>query len=125
MGFCRCGCLWGFVGFGFVTESFVLSPGGPVVAVNIPIGQWHTVHVQERGTVIMERKDGAYEPLGAKDILEVGLVGRLKSFLENDARSCSMDPACVTPEYVCRMLGVTMVLEDIEEALEKAKGLVR
>lgn len=85
------------------TESIELSPSGPVVALNIPIGQWHTVRALESGTVILECKDGSYEPLGPEDILEVGLVGRLKAFLENEARSCSMDPACVTPEYVCRI----------------------
>ena len=46
-----------------------LSPGGPVVAVNIPIGQWHTVRALESGTVIMEVKDGPYEPTGEEDIL--------------------------------------------------------
>lgn len=49
------------------TDAIELSPNGPVVAVNIPIGQWHTVRVLESGTVIMEVKDGAYEPL--EDIL--------------------------------------------------------
>ena len=107
------------------TESIELSPNGPVVALNIPIGQWHTVRALESGTVILECKDGAYEPLGPEDTLEVGLVGRLKTFLENEARSCSMDPACVTPEYVCRMLGGTMAPEDIAESLEKAKALLR
>lgn len=48
-----------------------LSPGGPVVALNIPIGQWHTVRSLESGTVIMEIKDGVYEPIGEEDILEV------------------------------------------------------
>ncbi len=52
------------------TEAIELSPGGPVVALNIPIGQWHTVRVLESGTVIMEVKDGAYEPLGEEDILK-------------------------------------------------------
>lgn len=52
------------------TESFVIEPGGANVAVNIPIGMWHTVHAMESGTVIMEVKDGSYEPLGAVDILE-------------------------------------------------------
>ena len=47
------------------TEAIELSPGGPVVALNIPIGQWHTV----RGTVIMEVKDVPYEPTGEEDIL--------------------------------------------------------
>lgn len=107
------------------TESIELSPNGPVVALNIPIGQWHTVRALESGTVILECKDGAYEPLGPEDTLDVGLVGRLKTFLENEARSCSMDPACVTPEYVCRMLGGTMAPEDIAESLEKAKALLR
>lgn len=54
---------------GRVTETIDLAPNGPVVAVSIPIGQWHTVHVQESGTVIMEVKDGPYEPLGPEDFL--------------------------------------------------------
>ena len=107
------------------TESIELSPGSPIIALNIPIGQWHTVRVLESGTVIMEVKDGAYEPLGPEDILNVDLIGRLKSFLENEARSCSMDSSCVTPEYVCRMLGGTIAPEDIAGALEKAKALLK
>ena len=51
------------------TEAIELSPNGPVVAVNIPIGQWHTVRSLESGTVILEVKDGPYEPLGPEDIL--------------------------------------------------------
>ncbi len=54
---------------GVVTESIELRPNSPVVAVNIPIGQWHTVRVLESGTVIMEVKDGGYEPTGPEDIL--------------------------------------------------------
>ena len=55
---------------GHLTESIELSPCGPAVALNIPLGQWHTVRSLESGTVIMEVKDGPYEPLGAEDILE-------------------------------------------------------
>lgn len=40
-----------------------------VRALNIPAGQWHTVRVLESGTVIMEVKDGPYEPTGEEDIL--------------------------------------------------------
>ena len=50
-------------------EAIELSPNGPVVAVNIPIGQWHTVRSLESGTVILEVKDGPYEPLSDVDIL--------------------------------------------------------
>jgi len=53
------------------TEAIELSPNGPVVAVNIPAGQWHTVRALESGTVIMEVKDGAYEPISEVDILDV------------------------------------------------------
>lgn len=51
------------------TEAIELSPNGPVVALNIPIGQWHTVRALESGTVILECKDEPYEPQSATDIL--------------------------------------------------------
>ena len=54
---------------GEVTEVIDLAPGTDCVALNIPLGQWHTVEVLESGTVILEMKDGAYEPLGEEDIL--------------------------------------------------------
>ena len=53
------------------TEAIELSPGGPVVALNIPIGQWHTVRALESGSVILEMKDGPYEPLGPEDVLSL------------------------------------------------------
>ena len=53
------------------TDAIELSPNGPVVALNIPLGQWHTVRSLESGTVIMEVKDGAYEPMGPEDVLDV------------------------------------------------------
>ena len=52
------------------TDAIELAPGGPVVALNIPAGQWHTLRALESGTVILEMKDGAYEPIGPEDILE-------------------------------------------------------
>ena len=52
------------------TEAIELTPNGPVVALNIPAGQWHTVRALESGTVILEVKDGPYEPLSPKDILK-------------------------------------------------------
>lgn len=52
------------------TEAIELSPNGPVVALNIPAGQWHTIRALESGTIIMECKNGAYEPLSDVDILQ-------------------------------------------------------
>lgn len=53
------------------TETIELSPNGPIVALNVPAGQWHTVKALESGSVILECKEGAYEPLGEEDILNL------------------------------------------------------
>lgn len=53
------------------TEAIELTPNGPVVALNIPAGQWHTVRALESGTVIMEVKDGPYEPQSPTDVLSL------------------------------------------------------
>ena len=50
--------------------TYELSAGGPICALNIPAGQWHTLRALESGTVILEMKDGAYEPIGAGDVME-------------------------------------------------------
>jgi cupin fold WbuC family metalloprotein len=52
------------------SDRIELAPNGSVVALNIPAGQWHTVKALESGTVILEMKNGPYEPQGVEDILE-------------------------------------------------------
>ena len=42
-------------------EDIELSPNGPVVALNIPTGQWHRERALENGTVIMVVKEGKSE----------------------------------------------------------------
>ena len=51
------------------TDYIELTPNGQVVALNVPAGQWHTVKALESGSVILECKEGAYEPLQDCDIL--------------------------------------------------------
>lgn len=51
------------------TERIELTPNGQVVALNVPAGQWHTVKALESGSVILECKEGAYEPLQDCDTL--------------------------------------------------------
>lgn len=51
------------------TEAIEVSANGPVVALSVPAGQWHTVRALESGSVILECKDGAYEPTSEADIL--------------------------------------------------------
>ena len=52
------------------TEAIELSPNGPVVALNIPAGQWHTLRSLESGSVILEVKDGKFEPIQDCDVLK-------------------------------------------------------
>ena len=67
---------------GRLTESIVLAPIGDchvadaprndvpgACALNIPAGQWHTLRALDPGTVILEMKDGAYEPIRECDVL--------------------------------------------------------
>ena len=51
------------------TSRVLLEAGGDVQGLSIPVGQWHTVNVLEP-TVILECKDGKYEPLGKEDMIE-------------------------------------------------------
>ena len=53
------------------SAAYEVSPSGPVCALNIPAGTWHTLRSLESGTVILEMKDGAYEPIQEGDILSV------------------------------------------------------
>ena len=53
------------------TDAIELTPGGPNFLINIPAGQWHTVRALESGSVLLECKDGKYEPLGPEDILSL------------------------------------------------------
>ena len=56
---------------GALEASYELAAGGPICALNIPAGQWHTLRALESGTVILEMKDGAYEPITPVDILSM------------------------------------------------------
>ena len=50
------------------TGRVLLEAGGPVPGLSIPVGQWHGINVLEP-TVILECKDGKYEPLGPEDMI--------------------------------------------------------
>ena len=66
---------------GVLEASYELAAGGGArsesgmtevaCALNIPAGQWHTLRALESGTVILEMKDGAYEPISPADILSM------------------------------------------------------
>jgi hypothetical protein len=49
-------------------------------------------------------------------------ISRLRSFIIQEARSYSMDMGCITPEYVYRMWGGSVSINEIEHALEILKS---
>lgn len=50
------------------------------------------------------------------------VIYRLKEFIEEEARSCSMDFGGITPLYVYRMWGGSVSMEEIEVALNSLKA---
>lgn len=42
-----------------------------ITYLQLGAGQWHTVRALESGSVLLEMKDGKYEPLGPEDILSL------------------------------------------------------
>ena len=62
---------WLYDAEGNVTEKVLLEVGGDIPAMNVEKGQWHRLECLESGTVIVEFKDGAYEPIVAEDILSM------------------------------------------------------
>ena len=54
-------------------------------------------------------------------MITMDLISRLREFMENEARSCSMDFGCVTPLYAYRMFGGQYSIQDIENGLKELK----
>ena len=52
------------------------------------------------------------------------IESKLRVFMENEARSCSMDFGCVTPEYVYRMWGGSVAIEEIANAMEEVRRML-
>ena len=59
---------------------------------------------------------GFFDQDSHKYVTASGICSR-KEFMENEARSCSMDFGCITPEYVYRMWGGQVPLNEIERHL--------
>lgn len=49
------------------------------------------------------------------------VVTRLREFIEDEARSGSMDPGCITPLYVYRMWGGHVSMEEIESGIKELR----
>lgn len=51
------------------SERISLCAGSPLAVAQIPLGAWHTVDNIKEGTIIVESKDGAYEPMKPEDVI--------------------------------------------------------
>ena len=58
---------------------------------------------------------------GSRGMVNTELLDKLKGFIENEARSGSMDFGCITPLYVYRMWGGSVSIEDIEVWLQELR----
>lgn len=56
---------------GVETERVTLDANGELRMLNIEIDRWHSVECLESGSVILECKDGAYQPLGEGDVMSL------------------------------------------------------
>ena len=54
-----------------------------------------------------------------ESVMNMDIVEKLKEFMDNEARSCSMDYGCVTLEYVYRMWGGEVAYEEIKKGLKE------
>lgn len=50
--------------------------------------------------------------------MDTNLIALIRAFIENEARSCSMDFGCITPLYIYRMWGGDVSLDKIKEAMQ-------
>ena len=53
------------------TESVVLDANSDVRCINVEKARWHSLECLESGSVILESKDGKYEPLREEELLKL------------------------------------------------------
>ena len=51
------------------------------------------------------------------------LIVRLREFIEQEGKSCSMNICGITPEYVYKNVGRTVAIEDIATAMEDVRRM--
>lgn len=53
------------------TESVLLDANGDVRCINVEKARWHSLECLESGSVLLESKDGKYEPLREDEVMEL------------------------------------------------------
>ena len=52
-----------------LVEQYVVEAGGEIMGFSVSAGVWHRAESLESGTVILECKDGAWQPLTEDEVL--------------------------------------------------------
>lgn len=55
---------------GRLIESILVEANGDICGLSVPMGQWHSLECLESGSVILECKDGEWEPLAEEDVID-------------------------------------------------------
>ena len=71
---------------------------------------------------ILERSVGTF--VEAKFDMIQSIEDRLKEFMESEGKSCSFDPELITPEYVYRMWGGRVSIEEIANAMSEVRRMM-
>ena len=58
---------------------------------------------------------------GLKVMTDTTMIDRLKEFMECEGRSCSFDPKLITPEYVYRIWGGSVAIDEIATGLTELR----
>lgn len=70
--------------------------------------------------LVLEKKERVFINLAVME----SIINKLIVFMENEARSYSMDFGCVTPEYVYRMWGGNVAIEEIANAMSAVRRMM-
>ena len=62
-------CWHFFDDFGNETEKTLLDANGEIRCLNVEKARWHSLDCYESGSVLLEAKDGKYEPLKEDEIM--------------------------------------------------------
>ena len=55
-------------------------------------------------------------------MVDMDIANKLQQFIECEGKSCSFDPELITPEYVYRMWGGSVAIDEIATGLKELRN---
>lgn len=71
----------------------------------------------------MGASDEAWDDIMMSEVRSMmeDIITRLQSLIESEGKSCSFDPELITPEYVFRMWGGSVAIDEIATGLTELR----